>query len=216
MKVSVDSAVHLIHEIGYGTLATHSVHLPGFPFATILPFVPDENHNPVFFISKLAEHTKNLLADKRASFLIARPDGENVQTGPRITLVGEVSQVEPSAAWTARFFRYHPDMQQLASFGDFAFYRLYPQRLRVIAGFGQAGWIEREDWHAVPSLALAQENALMANLEGCPGDRLLGLDCYGADIERAGKRVRIRFPEAPLAPEALPQAAKNLLECREP
>lgn len=211
MKVPVDSAVHLVHEVGYGTLATHSIHLPGFPFATILPFVPDENHNPVFFISKLAEHTKNLLADRRASFLIARPDGENVQTGPRITLVGEVSQIDPSTDFAARFFRYHPDMQQLASFGDFAFYRLHPQRLRVIAGFGLAGWIEQEAWRAVPTLA--QENALMADLEGRAGDRLLGLDCYGADIERAGKRVRIRFAEAPLAPEALPQAAKNLLEC---
>lgn len=216
MKVPVDSAVQLIHEVGYGTLATHSVHLPGFPFATILPFVPDENHNPVFFISKLAEHTKNLLADKRASLLIARPDGGNVQTGPRITLVGEVSQVEPSATWVARFFRYHPDMQQLASFGDFAFYRLHPLRVRVIAGFGQAGWIEQEAWHAVPSLTLAQENALMPDLECRAVDRVLGLDCYGVDIERVGKRVRIRFPEVPLAPEALPQAARNMLKCSEP
>jgi len=216
MKVPVDSAVHLIHEVGYGTLATHSIHLPGFPFATVLPFVPDENHNPVFFISKLAEHTKNLLADKRASFLIARPDGENVQTGPRITLVGEVSQVARSVDFVAHFFRHHPDMQQLASFGDFAFYGLHPLRLRLIAGFGLAGWIEQEAWRAVPSLTLAQENALMADLDGRAGDRLLGLDCYGADIERAGKRVRIRFPEGPLAPEALPKAVRDSLECGEP
>jgi hypothetical protein len=213
MKMPIDSAVHLIHEVGYGTLATHSIHLPGFPFATILPFVPDENHNPLFFISRLAEHTKNLLADKRASFLIARPDGENVQTGPRITLVGEVRQVAPSTDSVARFFRYHPDMRQLASFGDFAFYGLHPLRLRLIAGFGMAGWIEQAAWHALPPLSVAEENAFMADLVECAGDRLLGLDSYGVDIERAGKRVRIRFPEAPLAPEALPQAARNLLEC---
>lgn len=212
MRVPVDAAVHLIHEAGYGTLATHSIHLPGFPFATILPFVPDENHNPVFFISKLAEHTKNLLADRRASFLISRPDGEDVQAGPRITLVGEVSQIDPSSGFAARFYRYHPGMQQLASFGDFAFYGLQPLRLRLIAGFGMAGWIEREAWRAVPSFALARENELMADLENRAEDRLLGLDCYGADIERVGKRARIRFPGGPLAPEALPQAARDLLE----
>lgn len=211
MKVPVDSAVHLVHEAGYGTLATHSIHLPGFPFATVLPFVPDENHNPVFFISELAEHTKNLLADNRASFLIAHPEGEDVQAGPRITLVGEVNRIDPSADFAERFFRYHPGMRQLAGFGDFAFYGMHPARLRLIAGFGMAGWIEQEAWRAVPSLTLAQENILMADLERCAGDRALGLDCYGADIERAGKRWRIRFPEAPLAREALPQAVRNLL-----
>lgn len=213
MKVPVDSAVHLIHEVGYGTLATYSIHLPGFPFATVLPFVPDENHNPVFFISKLAEHTKNLLADKRVSFLIARPEGEDVQAGPRITLVGEVNKIDPSADFAERFFRYHPGMRQLASFGDFAFYGLHPSRLRLIAGFGMAGWIEQEAWRAVPSLVMAQENALMAALEGRAGDRLLGLDCYGMDMERAGKRVRIRFPETPLLPDAITQAAGCLPEC---
>ncbi len=214
MKVSVDSAIHLIHEAGYGALATHSLHLPGFPYATILPFVPDENHNLLFFISRLAEHTKNLMADARASFLVALPDGEDVLAGPRITLAGEARQAEPSTESMARFFRYHPEMRQLAGFGDFAFFRMTPLRLRLIAGFGQAGWLEGAAWQVAAPLSPVRENAMLDELErqAWGGRRVLGLDCYGADVGLGEKRLRLRFPGAPLAPEAILPMVKGLLE----
>lgn len=214
MKVSADSAIHLVHEAGYGTLATHSTHPPGFPYATILPFVPDENHNPLFFISRLAEHTKNLLADARASFLVALPDGEDVLAGPRITLTGEARHAELAPESMARFFRYHPEMRQLAGFGDFAFFRMVPLRLRLIAGFGQAGWLEGAAWQAAAPLSPVRESAMLEELErqAKGARRVLGLDCYGADVGQGEKRLRLRFPGAPLAPEAVLPMVKGLLE----
>ena len=69
MNIQLDTVIPLLHESAFGVLATHSTQLPGYPFASILPFVLDESHRPIFLISALAEHTKNLLADARASFL---------------------------------------------------------------------------------------------------------------------------------------------------
>lgn len=214
MKVPIEIAIHLHHEAGYGTLATHSTHLPGYPFATILPFVADENQRPVFFISKLAEHTKNLLADPRASFLIAQPNGEDVQTGARVTVAGEVHPVAATTELAARYLRYHPATRQLMEFGDFAFYRLEPLRLRLIAGFGQAGWVEGDAWKALPALSPAQENDLLGELDMQFAGKLkvLGLDSYGVDNQQNGQRERLRFGVAPLPPGELENAARRLLE----
>jgi len=214
MKVPIEIALHLHHQVGYGTLATHSTHLPGYPFATILPFVPDENHCPLFFISQLAEHTKNLLADPRASFLIAQPNGEDVQTGARVTVAGEVRRIDASDGLVARYLRYHPEVKQLLEFGDFAFFRLEPARLRLIAGFGQAGWIEEPAWKAISPLSLVQESELLEALDVQFADRLrvLGLDKYGIDLLLHGKRERLRFSDAPLAPDELEKAARRTLE----
>ncbi len=214
MKVPIEIALDLHHEAGFGTLATHSTHLPGYPFATILPFVPDENHCPVFLISKLAEHTKNLLADSRASFLIAQPNREDVQTGARVTVAGEVQHFDADSALVARYLRYHPEAEQLLEFGDFAFYRLEPLRLRLIAGFGQAGWVEKDAWQALPAVTLARESALLEELDSQFAGRLrvLGVDAYGVDIRQDGKRERLRFGDAPLAVTALGDVARRLLE----
>ena len=85
MKITFHSAIHLIHEAAWGSLATHSTQAPGYPFATVLPFAPDEQHCPMFLISGLAEHTKNLIADYRASLLIHSRDSQNVLTTERIS-----------------------------------------------------------------------------------------------------------------------------------
>lgn len=213
MKIPLESAIRLMHEAGHGTLATHSQREPGYPFATILPFAPDANHNPLFLISGLAEHTKNLLADPRAGFLVSTPIDGNVQTGARLTLIGDVHRIETDKETTARFLRYHPSTEQYLSLGDFGFFRLEPVRLRYIGGFGQAGWIDRQEWRNAPALPFHEEAAILKELDiQFSGKlRLLGLDCYGADYESAGKRERQNFPGSPLPATDLPIRAKRLL-----
>lgn len=197
MKPTLDTAIHLLHAASSGTLATHSLQLPGYPFATTLPFVPDEHHRPLFLVSRLAEHTKNLAADGRASFLVSSPNGANVLTGARMTLVGDAERIDATPELVTRYLRYQPDAEQYLSLGDFAFFRLTPKRVRYIAGFGQMGWIEDADWAQAAVLPLADEAACLRELTGShpTGVRLLGLDCYGADIEHHGKRDRLRLPQ---------------------
>lgn len=197
MKIPLESAIRLLHETAHGTLATNSQREPGYPFATVLPFAPDAAHMPLFLISALAEHTRNLLADPRVSFLVNHaPDG-NVQTGTRLTLIGEVARIDADKATTARYLRYHPSTEQYLELGDFAFFRLQPKRLRYIGGFGQAGWIEGSEWQAAQTLEAEQEASLIKELETQFGGkpRVLGIDCYGFDYESGGKRERQNFPE---------------------
>lgn len=213
MKPNLDTAIHLLHTVAFGTLATHSLQLQGYPFATALPFVPDEQHCPVFLISGLAEHTKNLVADCRASFLVSASNDASVLTGSRMTLVGDAVRIDAPQELVARYVRYQPDAEQYLSLGDFAFFRLTPRRVRYIAGFGHMGWIEEADWAQAQVLSLFDEVAGLRELTGShpPGIRLLGLDCYGADIERQGKRDRVRLVAPIDAIEKIPGSIQRLL-----
>lgn len=201
MKIYFDAIIPLLHKTPYGVLATHSTQLPGYPFASTLPFVLDEQQRPVFLISALAEHTKNLMADHRASFIVASPDGQNILSGARLTLVGDVQRIDAPQELVARTLRYQPDARQYLELGDFAFFRLTPKRARYVAGFGAMGWLEASDWDNGAVLPLADEAKLLRKLSAIlpEGMRLLGLDCYGADIERQGQRERLQFPNAPVA-----------------
>ena len=54
-----------------GTLATLAVEPAGYPFGSVVSFTVDGDGDPLFVISRLAVHTTNLLADPRASLLVA-------------------------------------------------------------------------------------------------------------------------------------------------
>jgi hypothetical protein len=213
MKAYFDSVVHLLHECRHGSLATQSIHVPGYPFSSISPFALDEQHRPVFLISRLAEHTKNLLVDSRSSFLVYDCSGQNVLTTERVSLLGDVTQFDASVALIARYLKYHPDAEQYLGFGDFAFFRLVPKGARYVAGFGQMGWIAETDWASSVALSLAdEENIIDGLIEALPvGIKLLGLDCYGFDFERAGKRERQRFPNGPPMADKIGEAVKRFL-----
>ena len=213
IKIHLDTVIPLLHKTNYGVLATQSTQLPGYPFVSILPFILDERHRPVFHISGLAEHTKNLMADRRASFLVASPDGHNVLTGARLTLVGDVQRFVASQELVARYLRYQPDAKQYLDLGDFAFFRLMPKRARYVAGFGEMGWMEQVEWANGAVLPLSDEVKFYCELiEVLPiGIRLLGLDCYGVDIEHHGERERQQFPNAPVAVENVGEVIKGFL-----
>lgn len=213
MNISIDPVIDLLHSAAAGVLATQSAQMPGYPFASVLPFVLDERHAPVFLISRLAEHTKNLLADGRASFLVHGGAGPDVLKAERVSLLGDVGRIEPSPGLLARYLRHLPDAQRYLDLGDFAFFRFAPNSARYIAGFGQMGWIGASDWADAAVLAAGDEQDLLRAIDSAPapGVTLAGLDCYGIDIARDGVRQRLRFPTAPLAPERIGAAARALL-----
>jgi heme iron utilization protein len=213
MHIKLSSVIHLLHEVSFGVLATQSVQLAGYPFATILPLALDEHHQPVFLLSGLAEHTKNLLADPRASLLVAEPGEQNVLKGARLTLMGDVQRFDASDELAARYLRYQPDARQYLDLGDFAFFRLIPKRARYIAGFGEMGWVEQAELENATALSLCDEENIFRNVvSSAPaGVHVLGIDCYGFDVEHAGMRERHQFANGPIDVPDLADVIKLLL-----
>ncbi len=189
MKLDALEARSVLRQCDFGALATLSAKLPGHPFVSHVPFALDAEVRPVLLLSGLAEHTRNLLADARVSLMATLP-GPEPQSQPRLTLMGEAAPIEPPRALLDRYLRYHPEAAAWIGFGDFRFFRLRPQRVRLISGFARAGWIEAAQW-SVPTLAETAEEALLAELApALPGARLLGLDHEGCDFrdEHGGRR----------------------------
>lgn len=212
MKPRADLIIDLIHRAPFGVLATHSRIAEGFPFATALPFAPDEAHRPWLLISGLAEHTRNLLADPRASLLVLDSPEGDVLTGARATLVGRVLPAEPTPAQAARYLRYHPQAADYLTLGDFRWFRMEVERVRAIAGFGVMGWVGAETLGAVAVLAADDEATVLATAPAVAADaELLGVDRFGADLRRGGRRLRLAFAGAPVAPEQAGAALEQAL-----
>jgi putative heme iron utilization protein len=141
----VTAAIGLLRSEVSGALATQSVKHPGFPFVSSTPFALDEVGNPVFLLSSLATHTKNLKADPKASLLAA---ASGKVSDARLTIVGNLELVPAENLDTIResYLRRHPESAQWVSFGDFNFFRLVPIDLYLVAGFGSMGWINSSEF----------------------------------------------------------------------
>ncbi len=192
--MAVESVINVLHLAEFSTLATQSQQLHGYPYATVVPNVLDENHRPLLLVSRLAEHTKNLLADPRVSLSLVEPGTTNVQTAARITLLGDAEQFQPDDLLKTRYLRYLPDAAQYLEL-DFMFFRINPRRIRFIAGIGKMGWLEAAAWGALSSLSLEKESVLVdtAQQAAPTGIRILGVDRFGIDYEADGFRDRQKF-----------------------
>jgi heme iron utilization protein len=217
VKISSAVALQLMHGSHYATLASHSIQLPGYPYATVLPYVLDQAHRPLLLISALAEHTRNLLSDGRCSLSILEDGVSDVQAGARLTLVADAQRIEPEPALLQRFCRYQPAAEDLLQL-DFMFFRLQALRLRYIGGVGRMGWLEAPELDSLPLLALDDEAALLREAVVADGIQLLGLDALGADYrvaEGPGHR-RLRWPETMPSGEDFAAAALQALAALSP
>jgi hypothetical protein len=211
MRSRLELVLDLLHGSAEAALATHSTQLPGYPFASAVPFVLDDTHCPILLLSALAEHSRNLAANPRASLMIAQALGEGEME--RVSLVGEMHRFDPEPLLVRRYLRYHPHAERFLQLGDFAFRRLEPKRILAVGGFARAGWLDGERLPQAPRLSLELEAELIGQLvpQLADGREILGIDAYGIDLRGAGTRRRHGFEAGPAGPETvLPTALRTL------
>ena len=148
-----ESARSLVSATTVGSLATVSVDVPGYPFGSVVNYALDDEGNPLLLLSDLAEHTRNLKADSRASLMATESGqpGEALGLG-RVTLVGDLRSVEPDRyeAVRAVYLEAHPGTGY-ADFADFNFYRLGVKSVRYVGGFGRMSWVDARDYASAQS-----------------------------------------------------------------
>ena len=133
-------ARRLIAEASRAVLATR---LPDeWPYASLVLVAADDAGLPLLLLSDLAEHSRNLRLEPRASLLFDGTAGmAQPLEGARLTLLGRIERADEPAA-LARFVARHPDAANWARMSDFRLYRLRPARAHLVAGFGRIAWIE--------------------------------------------------------------------------
>lgn len=218
----------LVQMRGEGALATIAREPAGHPYAShvLYALVGDA---PVFLISRLAEHTRNLEADGRASLLVAE-GGEQSLARSRVTLVGRCERVGDRLRVEPAFLARHPSASAYVGFGDFAFWELKVESARYIEGFGRMSWVDGESWaRAEPDPLAEHADAIVAHMNddhadaclayarafgGVPdatASRMTGVDRYGFElsVETPGgpREVRLGFD----APVDTPTAVRRAL-----
>ena len=141
----IDAIRELLRAERFGVLATLSAHREGWPFASVTAYALNEQGDPILLLSDLAEHTRNLSADPRASLLVSErlAANDDPQAAPRVTLMGTLEPVSEANREAARS-AYSSRHAQAASYLEMVDFRLYEFRIaeaRFIKGFGEMGWV---------------------------------------------------------------------------
>lgn len=190
--------------------------MEGAPYASLVTVAFDLDLTPILLLSGLSDHTRNLAADPRASLLLDGTEGHpNPQTGPRVTISGRAER-SGDERLRARFLARHPAAALYAGFGDFAIWRIVPERAHFVGGFGRAVWFDRPfglDPAALERLAAA-EPAWLAEINHDFAAMLAGwqvamLDPDGVELVRGdeSRRLAFRIPVVEVA-----EARANLAE----
>jgi putative heme iron utilization protein len=124
------------------TTAALGTLMDGAPYVSLVLAAFDADGSPLLLLSRLAQHTKNLLADSRVSLLFDGTVGlDDPLTGPRLTVLGTAA-VCPDPEALERYLARHPSAAAYAGFSDFDLYKVTVERGHAIAGFGQIRWVE--------------------------------------------------------------------------
>jgi len=215
-----------------GVLSSHSVKLPGFPYGSALPHITDHEGRPVLLISHLAEHTHNVEADGRVSFLVSA-SGPTLQASPRATLLGHARAFEATSKLSERYLRFFPEQARYLELGGFCFWRIEPIQVRLIEGFGSLHWMTGEVYLASPGELPALETSVLEHMNQDHRDALIaycrradgiqprqaemiGIDCDGFDVRADERMLRFSFehavttgPQARAALTALGRSARS-------
>ncbi len=152
---SIANARLLLRNSEVGVLSTHSKACNGYPFGSVSTFMSTHEGDVIFYVSDLAQHTKNIKYDAKMCLTVYSADpnsgrrSEDPNAEARLSLLGHAFAIDSTEkqATADRFFRLYPDSKKYQKAHDFEFYKMHTNRVRFIGGFGDIHWISAEDWH---------------------------------------------------------------------
>lgn len=111
----------------------------GDPYCSLVNIASHYDASPILLISRLALHTKNILADSRVSLMLDERVAGDPLEGARIMLAGRAEEARGEAAeiLRRRYLSAHPSAEVFVDFKDFSFFRIVPSGAHLVAGFGR-------------------------------------------------------------------------------
>ena len=197
----------------------------GDPYCSLVNLASHPDGSPILLISRLALHTRNILADPRVSLMLdERAEGDPLE-GARIMLAGRAEEAASDAValLRRRYLNAHPSAEAFVDFGDFSFFRIMPTGTHLVAGFGRILDLKPKSFLTDISDCNALLEAEPDAIEHMNGDhreamnlyatRLLGAEAAdwhctgcdpdGIDLQAGAKTLRLDFPERVTGPGEL-------------
>ncbi|HZP69793.1 MAG TPA: DUF2470 domain-containing protein [Pseudolabrys sp.] len=224
------AAKKLLREARSGALATL---MPGSgdPYCSLVNVATTAAGLPLLLLSRLALHTRNILADARVSLMLdERKEGDPLE-GARVMIMGRCVEESDRAA-SDSYLRRHPDAGAYARFADFSFYRIEIARAHLVAGFGRIVDLNAQDILTDVSDAKALVDAeadAIAHMNADHADacrlyatkllgaadgawRCVGIDPEGLELQDGRIALRLVFPRRVTAPGPLRATLKDLAD----
>ena len=224
------AARKLMREARSGALATLMAS-SGDPYCSLVNVASAADGSPLLLISRLAVHTKNILADPRVSHMLdERKEGDPLE-GARVMLMGTAAVTDDPSV-RQRYLARQPEAEMFAGFGDFAFYRIELKGAHFVGGFGRIVDLKRED--LVLDLAGAEslveaEPEILAHMNADHADtcrlyatkllgardgewRCAGCDPDGLELQNGRAALRLLFPQRVNSPGVLRQVLKQMAD----
>lgn len=220
----VAQARSLLRRSRQGALAT-LMDGTGAPYCSLVRLASHPDGSPILLISRLALHTRNLLADTRVSLLLNDHSDGDPLARSRIMLSGNALAAPPGdvSLLRRRYLSVCPSAELFVDFSDFGFFGITLQAIHLVAGFGRIVDLTPEqvltDLTGAASLIEAEERAienmnadhaealnLFATqlLGAVPGSwRCTGLDPDGIDLQGGLTSLRLDFPRRVATPAEL-------------
>ncbi|MFM1891417.1 MAG: hypothetical protein RLZ44_494 [Pseudomonadota bacterium] len=203
------AARQLLSGAFHGVLSTHSLEHPGYPFGSVGPYALDQAGMPVFLLSHLSQHTRNLEHDPRCGLTLLQGGAGDVQQRGRLSAIGDVEAADPAKV-AARFLRYYPQARLYLEELGFRFFRFRPLRFHWNGGFATARWFGANRVLRANPFTAEQETALLehmnrdhadavhsylaaAGVAPLPGEAVImsGIDAEGIDLRQADRLYRV-------------------------
>jgi heme oxygenase (biliverdin-IX-beta and delta-forming) len=223
----------LLRRSRQGALATLMAD-SGDPYCSLVNVASHADGSPILLISRLALHTRNILADQRVSLMLdERTEGDPLE-GSRIMLAGRAAQAgaDDLPLLRRRYLNAHPSAETFVNFNDFSFFRIRPAGAHLVAGFGRivdlkpeqfltdisdAGALLEAEQGAIDHMNADHRDAMnlyATKLLGAEAAdwRCTGCDPDGMDMQAGTKALRLDFPRRIVTPAALRQTLKELAD----
>jgi putative heme iron utilization protein len=173
-----------------------------------MPYALDQSGQPIFLISTLAMHTRNLEADPRASLFVTESTAsEDPLAAGRVTVMGNAGRVPSADIGDARaaYLAWHPNASNWVDFEDFSFWRLTVQDIYWVGGFGAMDWLPVRDYATAQPDPLADVEAdIIEHMNRDHQDALVAFarvlaheeaeEAKMVSVDRLGFRLRVKSP----------------------
>ena len=144
-----NDAISLLRGSNMAILSTLSKKFEEFPFGSFITYITDQNRSVYIYASDLAEHTKNIHNNSKSCITIfnTNKDGDK-QNSSRLSIMGHFQKVESNDLnkCEKRFFKFLPESKKYSQTHDFNFYKMNPNKIRWIGGFGEIAWLNDKNW----------------------------------------------------------------------
>jgi putative heme iron utilization protein len=218
-----DIAKGLLRRSRQGALATLMTE-SGDPYCSLVNLASHPDGSPILLISRLALHTRNILGDPRVSLMLDERAAGDPLEGSRIMLAGIAQEAgDDMTLLRRRYLNVHPSAEVFVDFKDFSFFRIRPEGVHVVAGFGRivdlapdriltdlggAAMLVEAEQGAIEHMNTDHRDALglyATKLLGAePAEwKCTGCDPDGLDLEAGGRALRLVFPERVTGPGEL-------------